>query len=152
MRVLSSDNRAAVSVEAALALGLVMVPLLVALVDFGFALTVRMHLDRAVQAGLFYAWGTTGASVSAIQSASVAGYGAHSPTATAAATEACYCINPAGTRAGGTVASCTATCGSGLQLATWLTVQATATVALPAPLPLVGSALSLSSTATARVQ
>ena len=70
-----ADTRAVVSVEAALALALVMLPLLLGLFDLGTALTVRLRVDRAVQAGLFGAWGVAGASAGQIAQAAQAGGG-----------------------------------------------------------------------------
>jgi hypothetical protein len=146
------NRRGSVAVEAALALGLVLVPLLLALSDLGLALSVQMRLERANQAALFYAWGTSGASVASIKSAASAGYGISDPSFAAAASEACYCISPTGTRLSGTAVACTASCASGQQIATWLTVAASASVALPVPLPGYGSSIALSSGSTARVQ
>src|SRR6185437_2916861 len=74
------NRRGSVAVEAALALGLVLVPLLLALSDLGLALSVQMRLERANQAALFYAWGTSGASVASIKSAASAGYGVSDPS------------------------------------------------------------------------
>ena len=141
-----------VSVEAALALGLILVPLLLGVVDLGLGMIVHMRLDRAVQAALFYAWGTPGPSTSAVQSAARSGYGASSPTLTATAAIACYCIAPTGTRQSGTVKSCTGTCTAGQALASWVTINANASFSLPFPLPYLGSTFALSSTATARIQ
>jgi TadE-like protein len=141
-----------VSVEAALALGLILVPLLLGVVDLGDSMIVHMRMDRAVQAALFYAWGTSGPSTSAIQSAAESGYGASSPALTATAGFACYCIAPTGTRASGTAESCSGTCANGQTLGSWVTVNASASLTLPLPLPGVGSSMALSSTATARIQ
>ena len=146
------NRRGSVAVEAALALGLVLVPLLLALADLGLALSVQMRLERANQAALFYAWGNSGASVAAIKSAASAGYGVSDPSFAATASEACYCITQTGTRSSGTAVACTGSCASGQQVATWLTVQSSTSVALPVPLPGYGSSLSLSSGSTARVQ
>jgi len=141
-----------VSVEAALALGVILVPLLLGVVDLGDGIIVRMRLDRAVQAALFYAWGTPGPSNSAVQSAAQSGYGASSPALAATAGIACYCIAPTGTRQGGTVESCSGTCTAGETLGTWVTIDASTSLSLPFPLPGWGSSLVLSSTATARIQ
>jgi Flp pilus assembly protein TadG len=141
-----------VSVEAALALGLILIPLVLGVVDLGLGIIVHMRLDRAAQAALFYAWGTPGPSTSAVQSAAQSGYGATSPTLTATASIACYCITPTATRQSGTAASCTATCTSGQVLADWVTINVRASFGLPFPLPSLGSTFALSSTATARIQ
>lgn len=146
------NRRGSVAVEAALAMGLVLVPLLLALADLGLALSVQMRLERANQAALFYAWGNSGASVASIKSAASAGYGVSDPSFSATASEACYCITPTGTRSSGTAVACTGSCSAGEQVATWLTVQSSTSVVLPAPLPGYGSNLSVSSAGTARVQ
>lgn len=146
------NRRGSVAVEAALAMGLVLVPLLLALADLGIALSAQMRLERANQAALFYAWGNSGASVSSIQTAASAGYGARDPSFTATASEACYCISPTGTRSSGTAVACSGSCSAGEQVATWLTVQSSTSVALPAPLPGHGSTLSMSAGSIARVQ
>ena len=149
---LGADRRAVASVEAALALALVLLPLLLGLFDLGTALTTRVRLDRAVQAGLFYAWGTSGAGTAAIAQAAVAGYGGGKPTLTASAGMACYCLAPTGTRASGTAVACTDSCPSGEVLGVWLTLTATAPVVLPFPLPGVASPLTLAATSTVRSQ
>jgi TadE-like protein len=141
-----------VSVEAALALGLILVPLLLGVVDLGDGIIVHMRLDRAVQAALFYAWGTAGPSTSGVQSAAQSGYGGSSPALSATAGIACYCIAPTGTRQSGTAEPCSGTCSAGQTLGSWVTVNASASVSLPFPLPGWGSSLALSSTATARIQ
>lgn len=146
------NRRGSVAVEAALALGIVLVPLLLALSDLGLGLSVQMRLEWANQAALFYAWGNSGASIASIQSAASAGYGVSDSSFSATASEACYCITPTGTRLSGTAVACTGSCASGEQVATWLTVQSSTSVALPVPLPGYGSSLALSSASTARVQ
>jgi hypothetical protein len=135
-----------------MALGLILIPLVLGVVDLGLGIIVHMRLDRAAQAALFYAWATPGPSTSAVQTAAQSGYGATNPTLTATATIACYCIAPTGTRQNGTAESCSGTCTAGQQLADWVTINASASLTLPFPLPNLGSTFALSSTATARIQ
>lgn len=142
----------AVSVEAALALGLVLLPLFLGVVDLGQGIIVRMRLDRATEAALFEAWGVPGASAAAVQAAAQAGYGTAVPALTADASFACYCIAPAGTRQSGTAVSCTGNCAAGQSLGEWLTTHLSAALALAFPVPFLGSTLNLTATATARVQ
>ncbi len=142
------------SVEAALALALVVLPLLLGLFDLGTALTVRLRVDRALQAGLFGAWGVSGASSSQIASAAVAGAGSGSPAVTAAASVACYCLPPTGTVQGASPTDCDddTPCPAGQVLGDWASVTASASVTLPVPLPGVASPLVLSASGTARIQ
>ncbi len=152
---LLADTRAVVSVEAALALALVMLPLLLGLFDLGTALTVRLRVDRAVQAGLFGAWGVAGASAGQIAQAAQAGGGSGSPAVSASASLACYCLPPTGTLQDASPVECDddeGECPSGQVLGDWATVTARASVSLPFPLPWVSSPLQLGATGTARVQ
>ena len=149
-----ADRRAVVSIEAALALGLVVLPMLLGLFDLGTALTVRLRVDRALQAGLFGAWGVAGASAAQISQAAVAGAGSGSPAVSASTDLACYCLPPTGTLQDASPAACgdAGSCPSGQVLGEWVTVTASAPVSLAFPLPGVASPLVLSATGTARIQ
>ncbi len=149
-----TDRRGVVSIEAAIVLALVVLPTVLGLFDLGSALTTRLRVDRALQAGLFAAWGISGASTSQLAQAAVAGAGNSNggPAVSATASLACICLSPTGTETQGAAASCTGTCGSGLVLGQWATLTTTAAVTLPFPLPGVASPMILTATGTARVQ
>lgn len=152
VRVPIADRRGVVSVEAALALALVVLPLLFGMFDLGSALTTRLRVDRALQAGLFGAWGIAGASTTQVAQAAVAGAGTGSPAVSATAAIACYCLSPTATVQGASAVACTATCPAGDVLGDWLSLTTSAPASLAFPIPGLAAALPLSATATVRIQ
>ena len=155
----TADRRGVVSIEAALAIALVLLPVCLGVIGLGMALTAADRLDRAVQAAAFYAWANQGtatawgsagsASLAAAQSAAVASYGTAAPTATIATSVAFYCVSSGYAQVQPAVTDTTA-CSSGETLATYLTVAASASVTPPG-MPS-ATAIPLSVTGTVRVQ
>lgn len=149
---LRRDRRGVVAIEAAIVLALVLLPVTLGLFDLGAALTTRLRVDRALQAGLFAAWAMTGPSAAALTQAASAGAGSGANPVSARASFAWFCLSPTGTMASGTAASGTATCPDGQVLGEWVRLTASATVALPFPLPGMPSFLPISAAGTSRVQ
>ena len=137
--------------EAALAIGLVLIPLSLAVMAYGAVLAADVRLDRALQAAVFYVWNNpTGFTSTGIQNAATAGYGTASPTLTVTSSTACSCVsngyNPVST------VSCTGTCPSGQQVADYLTITASASFTLPVTLSYLASPLPRSLSGTIRTK
>lgn len=147
------------SIEAALGIALVLIPLCLGVIGLGMALVTADQLDRALQAAAFYAWanpgtasgwGSTGsASLAAARSAALIAYGTAGPTPTVTASAAFYCVT-AGYAQVQPAVSYTTTCPSGDSLAIYLTVAASASVAPPG-MP-TAAIIPLSVAGTVRVQ
>ncbi len=151
-RRLLADRRGAIAIEAAIVLALVFVPVTFGLFDLGTALTARLRVDRALQAGLFAAWGVTGASAAQLTQAAIAGAGSGAHSVAATASFACYCLPPTATLAAGTAVACTGTCSGGQVLGEWVSLTTSASVGLPFPLPGTPTTVLISSSGTSRVQ
>ncbi|HVC61983.1 MAG TPA: hypothetical protein VND19_16680 [Acetobacteraceae bacterium] len=147
------------SIEAALGIALVLVPLCLGVIGLGMALEVVDRLDRALQAAAFYAWANPGtpagwgsadsASLAGARGAALSAYGDAGPSPTVTAAVVFYCVS------GGYIpvqpaVSYATTCATGLSLAAYLTVAASTSVTPPG-LP-VAPAIPLSVTGTVRVQ
>jgi Flp pilus assembly protein TadG len=141
-----AQRRGTASIEAALGIALVLIPLVLGVSGVGMALMTANRLDQALQAAVFYAWANPGtpaawsaqgSSAAAAAGTALAAYGAATPAATVTASVAYYCVSGGYTQVPPAVTS-TTTCPSGQSLATYLTVTATASViSLGAPLPAV---------------
>lgn len=154
---LARQRRASVSVEAALVISLVLLPLLLGLWDYSVVLSVQGRLDTALNAAMDYALATTAnaADAQGIEQAANNAYGTAGPTPVIGTpTLSYYCIstNPAGTMANGQAASAGASCGSNQTLATYVTLSLAATVSLPLTIPGVGDTFPLGDNATIRVE
>ena len=155
----AAGQRGFASVEAALAIALVLLPVCLGVIGLGMALTAADRLDRAVQAAAYYAWANQGtaagwgsvgsASLTGAQNAAVAAYGTAAPAATITASVAFYCVTGGYTRVPPAVTDTTA-CPAGEALATYLTVVASTTVTPPG-MP-TAPAIPVSVSGTVRVQ
>ncbi|HUB14312.1 MAG TPA: hypothetical protein VMB34_20340 [Acetobacteraceae bacterium] len=153
------ERRGVVSVEAALAIALVLIPLCLGVIGLGMAMTVAVRLDRAVQAAVYYAWANQGTalawgsvgstSLAGAQNAAVAAYGTVEPAATITASVGFYCVSGGYVPVQPAVTNTTA-CPAGESLATYLTI-ATSTSVTPPGMPN-ATAIPLSVTGTVRVQ
>ncbi|MDE2580749.1 MAG: pilus assembly protein [Rhodospirillales bacterium] len=146
------DRRGAASIEAALALALVVLPMLLGLFDLGTALTLRLRVDRALQAGMFAAWALSGPSAAQIVPAAVAGGGSFGPAISAQVGFSCDCLPATGTLAQATPVACTDACPSDQVAGEWMSLTTRGSASLPFPLPGLVSPLVLSATATVRMQ
>ncbi|HTW71077.1 MAG TPA: hypothetical protein VME47_14400 [Acetobacteraceae bacterium] len=154
-----AGRRGVVSIEAALAIALVLLPACLGVIGLGMALTAANRLDRAVQAAVFYAWANQGTatgwgsvgstSLAGAQNAAVASYGTAAPTATITTSVAFYCVTGGYAQVPPAVTDTTA-CPAGESLAAYLTVAASASVTPPG-MPS-ATAIPLSVTGTVRVQ
>ncbi|MBV8915291.1 MAG: hypothetical protein JOZ05_19910 [Acetobacteraceae bacterium] len=150
-RIWCLGRRGSASVEAALAVSLVLIPLALGMADVGATLATSSRLDRAIQSAIFHVWANpssyTAASISQAASAS---YGTAAPTLTVTSSTACSCValsyNPVASVA------CTDTCPTGQTRATYLTIGASASYTLPAPIPGLTSPWALSVQGTIRLQ
>jgi Flp pilus assembly protein TadG len=124
----------------------IMAVIFVPLIDLGMAFYQQMQVQDAAQAGAQYAM-AHGWNSSAIQSA-VTGATALTVTATPAPSKACGCPDDSGI----TPASCTSACPSGAAPGTYVTVGAQANYTPLLPYPAMGSSITLSAQATARIQ
>lgn len=153
---LASESRGSVSVEAALVISLVLIPLLLGIWDYASILAVQARLDEALNAAVEYADSSpaNATNKTAIANAATTAYGNATPSlALTGPTLSYYCIavSPAGTKASGTAAIVNTNCGSGEVLATYATLSLAATVALPVAAPGLGATYPLAETATVRV-
>lgn len=129
-----------VSVEAALAIALVLLPACLGVIGLGMALTAADRLDHAVQSAAYYAWANQGSatdwgsagssSLAGAQNAAVAAYGTAAPAATIAVSVAFYCVTDGYEPVAPAVTDTTA-CPSGEALATYLTIAASTSVTPP---------------------
>ena len=152
-------NLGVASIEAALGIALVLLPLCLGVIGLGMALVTADRLDRALQAAAFYAWANAGTpsgwgsqgstSLAGARNAALAAYGAGAPAATVTASVAFYCVSGGYTQMPPAVSAATA-CQAGQSLATYLTVAATASV-MPPGMPL-APAIPLTVRGTVRVQ
>ncbi|HYS49085.1 MAG TPA: TadE family protein [Xanthobacteraceae bacterium] len=124
----------------------VMAAIFVPLIDLGMGLYRQMQVQDAAQAGAQYAM-AHGWNGSAIQSA-VTGATALTVSATPAPSKACGCPSEGAIAA----AACGAACPDGRAAGTYVTVGAQATYNTLLPYPALGSSLTLSAQATARIQ
>jgi len=148
-----------VSIEAALAISLVLMPMCLGTIGLGMALTAAARLDHAIQAAAFYAWANQGtapswgaansATLAGAQSAAVAAYGTAAPAATITTAVAFYCVTSGYVQMPPAVTDTTA-CPAGESLATYLTIAASTSVTPPGMPD--ATAIPLSVTATVRVQ
>ena len=152
------NRRGTATIEAAMALAFIIVPLCLGTADLALAVTTANRIDRALEAALFYLWANPGnATAGGVQSAAAASWGGNTPPLTVGMSIACSCVSggyqPAGSvacpAAGGTGAG---SCPAGQTLATYATVTAATTVTLPFPLPGMPSAYAPSVSATVRTQ
>ena len=143
------------AIEAALAFALFLVPLLLAMSDYAIVLQGQENLEQALRGVLFYAYQgpASAADDAGLLTAAQDGFGPGG-TSVALATPQLgyYCITPpGGSILNGTPATASTACPQGQQLATYLTVSVSTTVALPIAIPSLASPLPLSRTATIRV-
>lgn len=127
---------------AAPVLAIIFVPL----IDIGMAVYQQMQVQDAAQAGAQYAM-LHGWNSSAIQTAVTNATGL-SVTASPTPSKSCGCPDGSSVSA----AACGSTCPDGLTAGTYVTVGAQATYVPLLPYPTMGSSLTLSAQATARIQ
>ncbi len=150
-RCLARDRGGVAAVEAALALGLVLIPLCLALVDYGMALADAMRLDRALQAAAFYVWSNpSGFTAAGITSAGTAGFGTATPAVSVTSSSACFCVSSGYSK--GASVSCTGSCSGGGAVGSYVTITASHTFTLPVRVPHLASSLALSISGTIRTQ
>jgi len=125
----------------------IMAVIFVPLIDIGMAIYQQMQVQDAAQAGAQYAM-AHGWNSSAIQSA-VTGATALTVSATPAPSKTCGCPSDDAAIA---PASCTSACPNGQAPGTYVTVGAQATYTTLLPYPAMGSSVTLSAQATARIQ
>ena len=145
------DRHGSATVEAALAISLVLLPLTLGMIDFGEAIAETARLDRAYDAALYYIWANPGSVTAAtIQQAAQSAYGTAAPTLSVSASTACWCVSASYVKAG--AATCTATCPTGQTLAAYLTLSTTAQFPLPTPFPGLASPMNLAVQGTVRTR
>jgi Flp pilus assembly protein TadG len=124
----------------------ILVVIFIPLIDIGMAVYQQMQVQDAAQAGAQYAmahgWNSS-AIVSAVTSATPL-----SVSASPSPAKSCGC--PASSSV--SAASCGSTCPDGQTAGTYVTVGAQATYVPLLPYPLMGSSVTLSAQATARIQ
>jgi hypothetical protein len=119
--------------------------------DLGATLATSTRLDRALQSATFHVWANSGSYTgSSISQAAADSYGSAGPRLTVTSSTACSCVsasyNPVASVA------CTAGCPTGQTRATYLTIAASTSYTLPAPIPGLASPRPLSVQGTIRVQ
>jgi Flp pilus assembly protein TadG len=145
------DRRGIAAAEAALAVGLVLIPLTLGVIDYGLLVADEARLDRAMQAATFYVWNNlTSFTASGIQSAATAGFGSASPTLTVSSSTACVCVSSGYVK--GAAVSCTGTCPTGQQVGAYLTITTSARFTLPVSVPYLHSPVTRSLSGTIRTQ
>ena len=125
----------------------VLVAILIPLTDLGMAIYQQMQVKGAAQAGAQYAM-AHGWNSNNIQGAVTRATTLPTLTATPAPAKSCGCPNGTAVVA----AACGANCTNGQPVGTYVTVGAQATYTPLIPYPVVGSSMTLSAQATARIQ
>jgi Flp pilus assembly protein TadG len=125
----------------------VMVIILIPLVDLGMGIYQQMQVQDAAQAGAQYAM-THGWNSGAIQNTVMGTTALASMSASPPPVKTCGCPDDSSIAA----AACGSTCADGRTAGTYVTVSAQATYAPLLPYPLLGSSVTLSAQATARIQ
>ena len=134
LRRFATGRRGVAGVEAALAIGLLLLPLSLGMMDLGTEIAATARLDRALQAATFYAWAYPGAfTTAALQNAAKTGYGPASPPVTVNASTACSCVTALYSATG--AVACNGACPAGQQVAGYTTITASISLPLPASLP-----------------
>lgn len=111
------------SVEAALAISLVLIPLCLGTVDMAATLAITARMDRAIEAAVYYVWANpTSSNTTNIQQAASAAYGAASPTLTVSSSTSCSCVSNSYLPVKSI--SCSSTCPTGQTRASYLTITA----------------------------
>jgi Flp pilus assembly protein TadG len=138
------------ALEFALALP-ILVGMLIPTTDLGMGFYAQMRVETAAQAGAEYAivhgW-ANGANVSAIENAVTSATTLASITASPAPVQACGCAS--GTSI--SKAACGSICSDGSPAGSYVTVNAQSLYAPLISYPIIGSSLTLTAQATARVQ
>ncbi len=150
MQRLWRDRRGVAALEMALITTFLLLPVTAGVIGSGQALLTQYRVDRALHAGLMYAWGS--ANAGAIQTAAQFGGDATNLSISATATIACYCISPTGTRATGAAVTCGNSCTSPQISASYATVNTSAGFTPIFPTPWGTSGWTLSATGTVRVK
>lgn len=146
------DRRGVVSIEAALALTFMLMPIMLGSTQFAFIFRTQSRLDTALQAGLQNVWATGTASDTAIKGAANANWGSNPPALNVvSAVAAYYCNKSDGTHASGPTTSA-ATCPSGQTAATYVTLNMWAVPPAVVTLPGIPMPSRLSAMATVRMQ
>jgi Flp pilus assembly protein TadG len=144
-------RRGSASVEAALAVSLVLIPLALGTADVGATLATASHLDRALQSAIFHVWANPSSYTAAsITQAASASYGTTAPTLSVSSSKACSCVTSFYNPVAGI--ACTASCPTGQTRAVYLTIGVSTSYTLPAPIPGLASPRPLSVQGTVRVQ
>lgn len=145
------NRRGTATVEAAMALAFVIVPLCLGAADLALSVTTANRIDRALQAALFYIWANPGTATAAgAQAAAGASWGTTTPALALQVSTSCGCVS-GGYQPAGSIA-CTGTCPAGETLATYTTVTASTNVTLPFPLPGLPATYAPSVMATVRTR
>jgi Flp pilus assembly protein TadG len=151
IRRLLRDRAGIAAVEAALATGIILIPLTLGVIAYGAVLANEARLDRALQSATYYVWNNmSGFTTAGITTAANAGFGSAAPTPTVTTSTTCKCVS-SGYNPVSTVA-CTGTCSSGQTLASYLTITITASFTLPVTVSYLASPLSQSVSGTIRTQ
>lgn len=124
-----------------------LIAILIPLIDLGMGFYTKMQVQDAAQAGVQYALANGWNSV-AIQNAVMAATTLPSISAVPAATTSCGCAAGASV----TPANCGSTCADGQPAGTYVTASAQAVYTPLIPYPALGSTVTLSAQATARIQ
>ena len=125
----------------------VMVIIFIPLIDIGMGIYQQMQVQDAAQAGAQYAM-VHGWNSAAIQSAVTGATALASLSASPAPAKSCGCPDDASIA----TAACGSTCADGRVAGTYVTVNAQAAYAPLLPYPTLGSSVTLSAQATARIQ
>lgn len=141
---LGRDQRGVTAIEFAV-IAPVMIGLFISIADFGLGLYTQVQLANAAQSGAAYAMqkGYNSDTMKTVAQASTRLTGV-----SVATSQFCGCPSSTGV----TVTSCTASCGDGLTAGTFAQVTASKTYSTLLSYPGIPSSISMSETATARIQ
>jgi Flp pilus assembly protein TadG len=152
LRRLRRDRQGVASIEAAFAIGFLLIPLSLGMIDIASELNEAARLDRALQSATFYAYANPGVFTTlGAQSAAQAAYGGSSPTLAVSASTSCICVS-SGYIPTGTALACLGLCPLGQKMATYLTISLTSTLPLPVAVPWLASSGQFSVQGTIRTQ
>jgi Flp pilus assembly protein TadG len=145
------DRAGVAATEAAIAIGLILAPLTLAVIDYSAAIAEVLRLDRALQSAVYYVWyNGTSYTTSGITSAADAGFGTAAPTLTVTTTTACSCVSSGYNKVSSV--SCSGSCPTNQTVAEYLTITVSASFTLPVTVPTLTSPWAQSVSGTIRIE
>lgn len=149
LRRISSAEDGSVSVEAALVVSFVLVPVLLGLWDVAQIGFGQAQVQEALQDAITYVAAGNSSNASGIIAAAQSAYG---NSISASTSTACYCVQT-GTSSPTTPTSeaCGGSCASGGDLEQFMSITVSKTITIPFTVPYLGSSVTVTSTGQVRI-